>query len=160
MMFCASVKILRPQHEQEWAKTLNSKKESTGPPKTHLGGHLQKVTLENGAKAWSFSLSQCVQASVKNVEDCVSKQGWKLPRTETPLSTVCRPELDVTAEQNETDSAHCFFVPTNKIFPDLATVSCIFTKELFKASSVILKSKICILFSKDLKTGQPKVLFE
>ena len=45
-----------------------------------------------------------------------------------------------------TDSAHCFFVPTNKIFPDLETVSCILTKELFNASSVILKSNICILF--------------
>ena len=33
---------------------------SVGPPEIYLGGHMQKTTLENGAKAWGFSLSQYV----------------------------------------------------------------------------------------------------
>ena len=89
-------------------KYFELKEESVGPPKTHLGGHLRKVTLENGAKAWSFSSSQHVQASVKNVEDCVSKRDWKPPaKAETPLTTIHRPELDVSHESNSTDSSHC-----------------------------------------------------
>ena len=69
-------------------KHFELKEESMGPPKTCLRGHLRKVTLENGAKAWSFGLSQCVQASMKNVEDCVSKRGWKSPnKSETPITT-------------------------------------------------------------------------
>ena len=64
------------------------------------------VTLNNGAKAWSFSSSQYVQAAVKNVEDYAAKRGWKLPRAQTPISTVYRPELDVSRELNNSDSSY------------------------------------------------------
>ena len=36
-------------------------------------------------------------------------------------------------------------MPTNRIFPDFETVSCIFVRAVFNNSKVILKSKICIL---------------
>jgi hypothetical protein len=34
------------------------KEESIGPPKIYLGGGVQKVELDNGAKGWAFSSSQ------------------------------------------------------------------------------------------------------
>ena len=34
--------------------------ESIGPPSQYLGGKLQEVTLENGAKAWAFGSCQYV----------------------------------------------------------------------------------------------------
>ena len=42
---------------------------SVGPPKIYLGGHMRKITLANGSKAWVFILSQYVQAAVQNVEE-------------------------------------------------------------------------------------------
>jgi hypothetical protein len=87
----------------EMGKHFELKQESIGPPKIYLGGHLQKIQLENGVNAWAFSSSQNVQAAVKNVEDWLAKEEnkkrWKLPRkAETPLCTSYRPELDVTPE--------------------------------------------------------------
>ena len=41
------------------------KESSIGPPKLYLGGHVRKVDLDNGAKAWAFSSSQYVQVAVK-----------------------------------------------------------------------------------------------
>ena len=74
------------------------KKDSIGPPKIYLGGHVRKVDLDNGAKAWAFSSSQYVQAAVKNVESYVEEHdNWKMPRkAETPMVTSYRPELDVS----------------------------------------------------------------
>ena len=48
------------------------KQESIGPPQIYLGGHVWKATLENGMSAWSFSTSQYVQATIKNVEAYIS----------------------------------------------------------------------------------------
>ena len=50
------------------------KESSIGPPKLYLGGHVRKVELDNGAKAWAFSSSQYVQAAVKNVESYLEKK--------------------------------------------------------------------------------------
>ena len=76
------------------------KEKSIGPPKLYLGGHVRKLDLENGAKAWAFSSSQYVQAAVKNVKSYLSTQDmWKMPtRAQTPMTTSYRPELDVTLE--------------------------------------------------------------
>ena len=58
---------------------------------------MSKVTLENMVEAWAFSSSQYVQATVKNVEESLAKQGAKLPaRANTPLSSNYSSKIDVT----------------------------------------------------------------
>jgi hypothetical protein len=92
----------------ELGKYMELKEESIGPPKIYLGGHVRKVELENGVKAWAFSSSQYVQAAVKNVETYVDKQEHlKMPKkAETPLRTSYRPELDVTPVLKGTEAAY------------------------------------------------------
>ena len=88
-------------------KYFELKEESIGPPKIYLGGHMRQVTLENGVKAWTFSSSQYVQASVKNVEEYICKRGWKLPsKADTPITTTYRPELDTSPELNPEDLSY------------------------------------------------------
>jgi hypothetical protein len=53
-------------------KYFELKEESIGPPTIYLGGHLRKVELTNGVKAWAFSSSQYVQEAVRNVEAYLS----------------------------------------------------------------------------------------
>ena len=90
----------------EIGKYFTMKPSSIGPPSIYLGGHVRKVTLENGVKAWAFSSSQYVQAAVKNVETYLDKSGQKLPKAKTPLSSTYRPEVDTSAELNATDAAY------------------------------------------------------
>ena len=67
-------------------KYFELKEDLIGPPKIYLGGHLRQVELENHAKAWAFSLSQYIQAAMKNVKNYLSKIGGKLPsKAETPI---------------------------------------------------------------------------
>jgi len=92
---------------REIGKYFELKEESIGPPKLYLGGHMRKVELENGAKAWAFSSSQYVQAAVRNVESHLDKTGGKLPpKAETPVQTSYRPELDVTPELKPQEAAY------------------------------------------------------
>ena len=44
----------------EIGKYFTMKQSSIGPPDLYLGGHVRKVTLENGVTAWAFSLSQYI----------------------------------------------------------------------------------------------------
>ena len=70
---------------------------------------MNKVKLDNGVECWSFSSSQYVQAAVKNVEEYLNKRNdpqWCLPKTDTPLRTTYRPELDVTPELQPTEAAY------------------------------------------------------
>ena len=90
----------------ELGKYFELKQESIGPPKIYLGGHMRKVTLENGAKAWAFGSSQYVRNAVSNVEKQIETRGWKLPRANTPISTSYRPELDVSTELNNSDASY------------------------------------------------------
>ena len=53
----------------EIGKYFELKEELIGPPKIYLGGHVQKVKLDNAMSAWSFSSSQYVRTAVKNVEE-------------------------------------------------------------------------------------------
>ena len=46
-------------------KYFELKKESIRPPKIYLTGHMRKVELQKGVKAWAFSSSQYVQAAMK-----------------------------------------------------------------------------------------------
>jgi hypothetical protein len=88
-------------------KYFELKEESIGPPKLYLGGHLRKVTLDNGVKAWAFSSLQYVQEAVKNVETYLATRDRKLPsKSETPISTSYRPELDVGPALGPTDAAY------------------------------------------------------
>ena len=53
--------------------------------------------MMNGAKAWGFSSSRYVKASIANVEAHLNDEGRKLPsRAITPLSSNYRPELDTS----------------------------------------------------------------
>ena len=80
-------------------KYFELKEESIGPPKQYLGGHVRKVTTEDGTKAWSFSSAQYVKSAVNNVVSTLEKKGETLPRrSDTPLSSGYRPELDVSPE--------------------------------------------------------------
>ena len=92
-------KILRT----EIGRYFELKEASIGPPKLYLGGHVRKVVLENGVKAWGFSSSQYVQAAVKNVETFLAEtkdKRWKMPaRTgSSAIPASYRPELDITPE--------------------------------------------------------------
>jgi hypothetical protein len=95
---------------EEIGKYFTLKDKSVGPPKIYLGGHVRKVTLENGVKCWSFSPSQYIQAAVKNVEECLARPGnehLKMPRrAETPLPHSYRPELDVSPVLSPTEAAY------------------------------------------------------
>jgi hypothetical protein len=78
-----------------------------------LGGHVQKVQLENGVGCWAFGSSQYVKSAVTNVEAYLTKQAkllnskWKLPtKAETPMQTSYRPELDISPELEPTDAAY------------------------------------------------------
>jgi hypothetical protein len=91
----------------ELGKRFELKEESIGPPKIYLGEKMSKVTMENDATAWTFSLSQYVQAAVKNVEKYCEENDVKLPpRAETPLTSNYRPEIDASPELSPTDAAY------------------------------------------------------
>ena len=83
------------------------KEESVGPPDIYLGGSLNRVTLNNGAKAWGFSSSKYVRAAIENVEQHLREEGRKLPtRATTPISPNYRPELDVSSELEGSELAY------------------------------------------------------
>ena len=85
------------------------KQESISSPQIYLGGHVWKVTLENGLRTWSFSVSQYVQAAIKNVEVHISNNAtrqWKLPAKEMPLRATYRPELDLSPELGHEDVSY------------------------------------------------------
>ena len=96
--------------QNELRRYFDLKEEPIGPPTIYLGGRVQKVQLENGVWAWSFSSSQYVQSAIKNVEVYVGRpenSHLKKPlKAETPLMTSNRPELDVSPELMPRDSAY------------------------------------------------------
>ena len=71
---------------------------------------MRKVQLENVVHAWAFSSPQYAQTAVKNVEEYLlteTSKCRKMPnKADTPLTTTCRPELDVSRELNETYAAY------------------------------------------------------
>ena len=80
---------------------------SVGPPKIYLGGHMQKITLENVSKAWVLISSQYVQAAVNNVEEYLVKTDQKLPlKALTPIQNLFRPDLDTTSELTKLDASY------------------------------------------------------
>ena len=99
-------KLLR----HELGRYFNLKEESIGPHKIYLVGSVWKVKIENGVELLAFGSSQYVQAAVKNFEEYLVKQvtkRWKLPtKSEAPLRTTYRPELDVSPELGYTEAAY------------------------------------------------------
>ena len=91
----------------EIGKYFEMKEASIGKPDIYLGGKVSEVVLENGAKAWSFSSSQYVQAAVRNVNDYLEKRGEKLqPKVKALFTYDYRPELETSPELNANDSAY------------------------------------------------------
>ena len=95
-------------------KYFQLKEESIGEPKIYLGGHMRKVTLENGQAAWDFGSYQYYQAAVDNVGTFPAENGAKLPsRVETPIQTSYCPELDISAELKPTEADYFQFLIGN-----------------------------------------------
>ena len=58
-------------------------------------------------QAWSFSSSQYVQNTVKNVEEYLTKRQSKLPtRAKSPWTSNYSPEIDITPELRPTEAAY------------------------------------------------------
>ena len=111
LLYCDDTLVISENCEDvlrnEIGKYFELKEESIGIPSIYLGGKVRKVTLDNGAQAWSFSSSQYVKAAVGNVEEYLEKRGEKLmPKAKTPLSSNYRPEVDVTKELDPIDSSY------------------------------------------------------
>ena len=75
--------------QNEIGRHFYLKEESIGHLTLYLGGHVQKIQLDNGVWAWAFSLSQDVQATVKSVAEYIAKdenKHLKIPsKADTPL---------------------------------------------------------------------------
>ena len=83
------------------------KKGSVGHTNRHLNGIVRKVQLKNMANDWAFSSSQYVRATTDNVENYLNNKGTSFPKScDSPLPTLCRPELDVTPEISVEDVSH------------------------------------------------------
>ena len=83
----------------ELGDVFTLKEKSIGPPTQYLVNKVSQVTLENGTKCWSFSSSQYVQSSVKNVEDYCDKQCLgMLPKFKSPWPRNYCPEVYVSTE--------------------------------------------------------------
>ena len=80
-------------------KYFKLKPDSIHAPDDYLGTKIKLTTLPNGRKAWGQSSSQYIRAAIKNLEDWMSKEGYRLPKkAATPMSSSYRPELDVSQE--------------------------------------------------------------
>ena len=93
--------------EMEIGKYFNLKESSIGPPTQYLGGKLCEIELENGQKFWAFGSKQYVEAAVKNVTEYLKKKEEGLVAKEvTPMTSVYRPEINITPELGEEDAAY------------------------------------------------------
>ena len=81
------------------------KPSSIGPPNTYLRGKVSRVELPNGAIAYALSMSQYIQAVVKNIEKSLKDKGKTLTRnSKTPLQHNYSPELEKSKELSEEDA--------------------------------------------------------
>ena len=68
-------------------------------PDTYLGADLSEIDNEDGDICWAMSSDKYCQALVQNVENVLSKKGFRLPsKCFTPLKHGYKPELDCTCE--------------------------------------------------------------
>ena len=92
-----------PSHTIDGIKavfTLKGGKAS--PPDMYLGVTIESKKNAVGTKCWTMSPEKYVNASVKNVEDALAKEGKKLPNScPTPMQgTYPHPSEDTSAELN------------------------------------------------------------
>ena len=91
---------------EQLGKYQKIKEKSIAPPNIYLGNKVSHVILEGGAKAWSLSLSQYIQASVANVEKYLTKRDMRLLKKGlSPLTDRYRLELDTTPELNKSEAS-------------------------------------------------------
>jgi len=92
---------------REIDKYFSLKEKSIGPPKIYLGGKVSKVTLPSGVWACSFSSSQYVQETLKNVKAYLLERDMKLSRkANSPISPGYRPKLDQSCELDPKEAAY------------------------------------------------------
>ena len=112
LLYCDDTLVISERGEsvlrEEIGKYFELKEKSIGPPANYHGEKLQKVTLNNGVEAWSFSFSQYVQAAVANVEDYLKARNQKLPaRVSSPFTSNYCPEVDTSPELGPAE-ASCY----------------------------------------------------
>jgi hypothetical protein len=68
---------------------------------------LQKKSI-NGIDCWTITSQDYVKATVKNVEETISRKGRRLPTSniDTPMNAPFSPEKDVTEELNADDTTY------------------------------------------------------
>jgi hypothetical protein len=82
-------------------KVFKLKGDKAEAPDMYLGVGLEKKENSNGTKCWTMSPQKYVDASVKNVEDKLAKDGLRLPsKCITPLQSSYHPSEDVSPELN------------------------------------------------------------
>ena len=65
------------------------------------------IELENGQKCWAFFSGQYVRETVKNLVNCLKNRGEGLAaKAVTPMTSVYRPEIDITPEIGSEDAAY------------------------------------------------------
>lgn len=80
-------------------KYFTLKSSSIGEPDIYLGAKIRSVVGEDGKKIWTQSSSGYIQEAIKNVESWLDEKNLRLPsRSDTPMSTTYRPELDTSPE--------------------------------------------------------------
>jgi hypothetical protein len=78
--------------------TFKLKDDKIEEPEIYLGAQLGKMVVDE-VECWTMSAEKYVVASVKNVEESLSKRGLRLPtKCYTPLSSDYRPELEASGE--------------------------------------------------------------
>ena len=83
---------------QSLTSIFKLKDDKVEEPEMYLGAQLGKMTID-GFECWTMSAEKYVLASVKNVEETLSRRGLRLPtKCYTPLASDYRPELETSAE--------------------------------------------------------------
>ena len=85
-------------------------KEGSSEPNIYLGTKLKRVTLDNGAVAWSLSPSKYVQEAVQNCEKHVKENllvDFELMKyAPNPFPIGYEPEMDVSRELNPDEASY------------------------------------------------------
>ena len=93
--------------KNEIGRYFELKPDSIGPPSLYLGGHLRKVVMNTCIEAWDFGSIQYVQASVKNFEEYLSKNGQLLKVKDlNPLTKGYCPEIDISKELGSKEDSY------------------------------------------------------
>ena len=75
------------------------KADSIKEPDIYLGAKIRSHVGDNGKKFWTQSSNLYIKEAVKNVKQWLDTQNLRLPsRSDTPMSTTYRPELDTSHE--------------------------------------------------------------